>query len=74
MAQAATEHITLNAPDISCGHCVAAIQDRLGDLAGVSQVTASAESKQVEIDYDPATLSLDKIKAELADEGYPASS
>ncbi len=73
MTQSATEHITLNAPDISCGHCVAAIQNRLGDLEGVSQVTASEQTKQVDIDFDPSKLSLDKIEAELADEGYPVS-
>jgi len=67
----ATEHITLTAPDISCGHCVNAIQNRLGGLDGVSNVTASAETKQVEINFDPAKINLDTIKHELDDEGYP---
>ena len=69
----ALEHVTLNAPDISCGHCVAAIQNRLGELDGVTSVTASAESKVVEVKFDTSKLTLDTIKEELADEGYPVS-
>lgn len=69
----ATEHIILNAPDISCGHCVNAIQNRLGELEGINTVKASEETKQVTVDYDPAKVSLDTIKSELDDEGYPVS-
>ncbi|HWV23987.1 MAG TPA: cation transporter [Thermomicrobiales bacterium] len=69
----AIEHITLKTPDISCGHCVSAIQNRLGELEGVSSVIASAETKQVAIDFDPAKISLATIKNELDDEGYPVS-
>jgi copper ion binding protein len=72
MAQA-TEHITLQAPDISCGHCVASIQDRLGGLDGIEKVSASAETKLVDIDFDPAKVDLAKIESELEDEGYPVS-
>lgn len=70
MAQA-TEHVTLQAPDISCGHCVASIQDRLGNLDGIESVSASAETKMVDIDFDPAKVDLAKIESELEDEGYP---
>lgn len=72
MAQA-TEHVTLQAPDISCGHCVASIQNRLGDLDGIEKVTASAETKLVDVDFDPAKVDLSKIERELEDEGYPVS-
>lgn len=72
MAQA-IEHVSLNTPDISCGHCVNAVQNRLGKLEGIRAATASAETKRVEIDYDPAKVSLETIKRELDDEGYPVS-
>lgn len=71
MAHATHENITLNAPDISCGHCVSAIQNRLGELDGVSSVVASEQTKNIELSYDPSKVTLDKIKAELDDEGYP---
>lgn len=66
----ATEHVTLTAPDISCGHCVMTVQNTLRDL-GVEDVSASAETKQIDVTFDPAKVSLDKIEAALDDAGYP---
>lgn len=71
MSQSTTETISLQAPDISCGHCVSSIQNRLGELDGIKSVSASAETKLVNLEYDPSQISLDKIKSELDDEGYP---
>ena len=71
MSQTATEQVTLTAPDISCGHCVNTVQTSLGNLAGVQRVSASAETKQVEVTFDPATVSLPQIEALLDEEGYP---
>lgn len=65
--------ISLQAPDISCGHCVASVKGRLVQLEGVEHVDASAETKVVDVTFDSERVSLDKIKAELADEGYPAT-
>lgn len=72
MAQSTHESITLTAPDISCGHCVMSIQNRLGELDGIEKVTASAETKHVDLVFDPSKIDLDRIKSELEDEGYPA--
>lgn len=71
MTHGSTEQITLDVPDISCGHCVSAIQNRLGGLEGISSVAASAENKRVDVQFDPSRISLDTIEAELDDEGYP---
>ncbi|MFT5193763.1 MAG: copper chaperone [Cellvibrionaceae bacterium] len=47
---------TINVPNISCGHCVQTIQTEVSELAGVTKVTASADSKQVSIEWnEPAT-------------------
>lgn len=64
--------VTLLAPDISCGHCQQHISADLGKLAGVGQVSSSLDTKLVEVEYDPAQVSLDSIKATLAESGYPA--
>lgn len=69
----ATAKVQLQAPDISCGHCVNAVKNRVGQLEGVETVDASAETKLIDISFDGDKLSLEKIQAELADEGYPAS-
>ena len=71
MTQTATERVTLNVPDISCGHCVNTIQTSLGQLEGVASVAASAETKQVDLAFDPNKVSLEKIEAVLDEEGYP---
>jgi copper chaperone len=71
MAQSTFENITLNAPDISCGHCVSSVQNRLGGLEGIASVVANADTKNIDLSFDPSKISLDTIKAELDDEGYP---
>lgn len=64
--------VSLQAPDISCGHCVASVKNRLGQLDGVETVDASADTKVIDVTFDADSVSLEKIQAELADEGYPA--
>jgi copper chaperone len=64
--------VKYNVPTISCGHCVHTIQMEVGELAGVSSVKASEESKTVEIAFDaPATE--DQIKALLTEINYPVT-
>jgi Cu+-exporting ATPase len=65
--------VQLQAPDISCAHCVGSVKNRVGNIEGVSSVDANAESKLVDITFDAEKVSLEKIQAELADEGYPAN-
>lgn len=64
--------VQLQAPDISCSHCVGAIKSRVGDLEGVSAVDANVETKLVDISFDADKVSLEQIQAEMEDEGYPA--
>ena len=71
MTQPMTERVTLTAPDISCGHCVQTVQNSLGQLEGVTSVSASAETKQIDLEFDPNKVSLDKVAAVLDEEGYP---
>jgi copper chaperone len=65
------EKVTLTAPDISCGHCVATINKAVGGLDGVQQVEAEEATKQVHISYDPAKVTLAQIEATMEEEGYP---
>lgn len=71
MASPTTEHITLTAPDISCGHCVSTVQQAVGEIAGVEAVTASVDTKAVDVRFDPQVVSTEKIEAVLDDAGYP---
>jgi copper chaperone CopZ len=63
--------ITVKAPDISCGNCVAHIEKDISALAGVSTVTAEADSKLVTITYDEAKLSQAQIVEAMDEAGYP---
>jgi copper ion binding protein len=64
--------ITLNSPDISCGHCVATVEKAVGTIAGVDAVTADADSKDVTATYDANQTDVSAIAAALEDAGYPA--
>lgn len=67
------EHVTLTAPDISCGHCVATIKEEVGTLPGVARVEADQDTKRVEIDFDPGRVSLAQLEAALDEAGYPVA-
>lgn len=62
---------TLIIPNISCGHCVAAIKNEISEMDGVSRIDGVAENKSITVHWDsPATL--DRIREKLADINYPA--
>lgn len=64
--------VTYKVPNISCGHCVNTIQMEVGELEGVSSVTASNQTKNVEITFgEPANE--EAIKKLLAEINYPAA-
>ena len=65
------EHVTVTAPDISCGHCVVAVKEAVGALAGVASVEADVDDKRIDIDFDPGRVSMAQIEAVLDDAGYP---
>ena len=65
------EHVTVTAPDISCGHCVATVKEAVGALPGVVRVEADPSSKRVDIDFDPGRVSQAQIEAALDEAGYP---
>lgn len=67
------EHVTLTAPDISCGHCVATVKEAVGALPGVIRVEADSSTKRVEIDFNPSRVTLAQIEAALDEAGYPVA-
>ena len=64
------ESKTFIVPNISCGHCTHTVEMELGDLAGVQNVKADIQSKQVLVEWDlPATWQL--IESLLVEINYP---
>lgn len=64
------EKTTLNVQGMSCAHCVKSIEDNVGKLEGVDQVNVNLEAAQVEVSFNEAQVSLDKIKETIDDQGY----
>jgi copper chaperone len=68
-----TQTITLVAPDISCGHCVATVEKVAGAQAGVVSVKADSNTQLVIIEFESGTASLPSIESALAEAGYPVA-
>jgi copper chaperone len=64
------QDITLSVPDVSCQHCVNAIDGALSDIPGVEKVTTDIPTKTVYLRYHPDQVSLPKIEAALDEIGY----
>jgi copper chaperone len=59
-------------PNISCGHCVAAIKNELTEVKGIVTVEGNPADKQITVAWN-APLTLDRIKDILKDINYPAT-
>jgi copper chaperone len=67
------EQITLEAPDISCDHCIMSIEKALSKLDGVRFLSGDPAGKLVVLEYDPTVLELSMIEVAMEEEGYPVS-
>ena len=61
----------LTVPNISCGHCVSAIEAELAEMEGVTSVKADTETKNVTVQWE-APASIERIRATLTEINYPA--
>ena len=64
------QEIVLSVPDISCEHCVNAINGALKDVPGVEAVSTDIPTKKVHLRYDPNQVTLAKVEEILDDIGY----
>jgi len=64
------EKRVLRVEGMSCEHCVKAVTNALGGIAGVTGVVVSLKDKTASFSYDPAQTPLETIKAAITDEGY----
>ena len=60
----------LNVNGMSCGHCVKAVEESVGGLAGVKSVVVDLSAGKVEVLYDSSAVTLDSIKETIDDQGY----
>ena len=58
-------------PDMSCGHCVAAITDALKAADAQAEITIDREAKTAQVD---SALPRETLAAVLSEAGYPPAS
>ena len=61
---------TLKIGGMTCGGCVAAVQRVLGALDGVGRAEVSLEKNEATVEYEPARVTPDDLKAAIEDAGY----
>jgi len=62
---------TFNVPDMSCGHCKAAVERELNRLSGVQRANADIEKRTVEVTYDEGKVTTDEnLKGAIEEAGY----
>ena len=61
---------TFNVPDMSCGHCKAAVEDELNELPGVKKANADVARGTVEVSYDEVTVGTGDLKGAIEEAGY----
>ena len=61
---------TLKVPDMSCGHCKAAVESELNKLSGVMYSKADVEKGTVEVSFDDGKVSIEDLKKAIEGAGY----
>ncbi len=64
------ESILYRVPDMSCGHCEAAVKREVSSLAGVESVAVDLRTKNVEV--TGAALDDAAIRSAIEEAGYEA--
>ncbi|HEU4963777.1 MAG TPA: copper chaperone CopZ [Bacilli bacterium] len=63
------EHITLRVEGMSCGHCKGAVEGALKEV-GVDNATVNLEAGTVDVSYDSARVTVEKMREAIEEAGY----
>ena len=61
---------SLKVPDMSCGHCKAAVEDELNKLSGGTFSKADVQKGTVEVSYDEGKVGAEDLKGAIERAGY----
>ena len=64
---------TFKVPEMSCGHCKAAIEGELNKVSGVEYSNADLEEGTVKVFYEEGRVSEEQLKEAIEDAGYTVS-
>jgi copper chaperone len=59
-------------PEMSCGHCKAAVESELNKLSGVENSDADVEKGTVAVRYDETKVTTEDLKGAIEEAGYAA--
>lgn len=62
--------LSLDVPDISCGHCKTSIEGAVAELDGIARVEVAIEARRVDVAYAAAAVSRDEIVGAIEAQGY----
>ena len=62
--------MTFRVPDMSCGHCKAAVEGELNGLPGVERSNADVEKGTVEVSYDEGKVTTEQLRGAIEEAGY----
>ena len=64
------EKTTLHVEGMSCQHCVMSVKKAIEELSGIKTAAVDLGKKTVDIEYDPAKSTLDKIREAITAQGF----
>ncbi|HEY2667705.1 MAG TPA: copper ion binding protein [Actinomycetota bacterium] len=64
----------LSVPEVTCEHCVNALEGAVGALEGVDSVKVDLDRKDITIDYDDARVGHANFVTAITGEGYQVGS
>jgi copper chaperone len=73
MTDPASPHATtlsLDVPDISCGHCKTSIEGAVGELDGVARAEVDIDARRVDVAFDSVAVTRDEIVGAIEAQGY----
>ncbi|MGH9508387.1 MAG: mercuric transporter MerT family protein [Terriglobales bacterium] len=71
-SDSAVQHVRFAVHGMDCPACAKAVETKLMALPGVRRATVSYEQGKAEVEYDPASVSVEQLQQAVADAGYRA--
>ena len=70
MPEANPTTLTLDVPDISCGHCKESIEGAVSGLDGVTSVEVTIDTRTVDVAFDATATTRTRIIDAIEAQGY----
>ena len=62
----------INIDGMKCMHCVAAVENAIGELSGVTDFAVNLDGGCAEVEFDESNISTEDIIAAIEDQGFGA--